>query len=72
MELRPIPIAEQLPDTGVDVLAYESGRGWWQARYCPGDDDPNDGVAGWCLVGIEEWADHPPITHWQPMPRAPR
>jgi hypothetical protein len=56
------------------VLAYEDGVGWWQATYCPAEDgsDPNDGIAGWHLVGREDDQNHPPITHWLPMPRAPK
>jgi hypothetical protein len=43
MERHPIPIAAQLPDDGVNVLAY-SDVIWWQANYHPDGSDPNDGI----------------------------
>jgi hypothetical protein len=74
MERRPVPIAEQLPTNGVDLLAYDDGVGWCQANYFPADDgsDPNDGVSGWHFVGDDLGSRRAPVTHWMPMPRAPR
>jgi len=69
MDRRPIPIAEQLPDAGADVLAYCETFGWWQAQYFPGDGDAD---AGWQFVGLEDVTDRTPVTHWLQMPRVPR
>jgi hypothetical protein len=67
----PIPTRKRLPPRDTFVLAFEEGKGWWQAQHCPADDTPNDGLTDWYFVGDDAKIGRGRVTHWLAMPPAP-
>jgi hypothetical protein len=63
---------EDLPPPGEHVLAFLSGWGWWLAQYCPEVDDWAYQPDAWHFVEIGPCAPSGDVTHWMPMPPAPK
>jgi hypothetical protein len=40
----PIPTRKCLPPRDTFVLAFEEGKGLWQAQHCPADGTADDGL----------------------------
>jgi hypothetical protein len=64
------PASPRLPPRETFVLAFEEGKGWWQAQHCPVDDTPNDGIADWHFLSHDAYIGWGRVTHWLPMPPA--
>jgi hypothetical protein len=66
---------ETAPKDGRHVLAWDEGEGvtrcFW-GSYSPQQPEH------WCRMGLVNWGDYafidvgPDLTHWMPLPKAPR
>ncbi len=51
-------------------MCFDESYGWWQGKYLPDDQVEGYQPNAWDLIGL--YGTQGKITHWMPMPPAPR